>query len=65
MKSMRIGLDLAKNVFKVFAVDQDEKVLLRTTIKRSKALEFFVQQEPCIVGMESFFWGGTLSKGAS
>jgi len=26
MKSMRIGLDLAKNIFEVFAVDQDEKV---------------------------------------
>ncbi|TPE44132.1 IS110 family transposase, partial [Maribrevibacterium harenarium] len=47
MKSMRIGLDLAKNVFEVFAVDQDEKVLLRKTIKRSKVLEFFIQQEPC------------------
>ncbi|TPE52386.1 transposase [Maribrevibacterium harenarium] len=66
MKSMRIGLDLAKNVFEVFAVDQDEKVLLRKTIKRSKVLEFFIQQEPCVVGIEScggaHYWARELQK---
>lgn len=29
MKSIRISLDLAKNVFEVFAVDQQEKLVLR------------------------------------
>jgi len=66
MKSMRLGLDLAKNIFEVFAVDQDEKVLLRKTIKRSQVLEFFGQQEPCIVGMEScggaHYWARELQK---
>lgn len=47
MKIMCIGLDLSKNVFEVFAVDSQDKTLLRKTLKG-----------PCIVGMESC--GGTL-----
>ncbi|WP_181161555.1 IS110 family RNA-guided transposase, partial [Maribrevibacterium harenarium] len=50
----------------VFAVDQDEKVLIRKTIKRSKVLEFFIQQEPCVVGIEScggaHYWARELQK---
>ncbi|MCV6609586.1 MAG: IS110 family transposase [Amphritea sp.] len=66
MKSIRIGLDLAKNVFEVFAVDQQEKLIVRKTLKRPKVLEFFAQQEPCIVGMEScggaHYWARELQK---
>lgn len=66
MRSIRIGLDLAKNVFEIYAVDQNEKMLIRKTLKRNKVLEFFVQQEPCIVGMEScggaHYWARELQK---
>ncbi|NRP09398.1 Transposase [Marinobacterium sp. xm-a-121] len=66
MKSIRIGFDLAKNVFEVFAVDHQEKPVVRKTIKRAKVLEFFAQQEPCIVGMEScggaHYWARELQK---
>lgn len=66
MRSIRIGLDLAKNVFEVYAVDQHEKMLIRKTLKRNKVLEFFAQQESCIVGMEScggaHYWARELQK---
>lgn len=66
MKSIRIGLDLAKNVFEVFAVDQQDKLVLRKTLKRAKVLEFFAQQDPCVIGMEScggaHYWARELQK---
>ena len=52
-KIARIGLDLAKNVFQVHAVDAQGKVVLMKTLKRNKLLEFFVEREPCLVGMEA------------
>lgn len=40
MTIMRIGLDLAKNVFDVHGVDEQEKPALRKTIKRCDLLPF-------------------------
>lgn len=66
MKIMRIGLDLAKNVFEVFAVDHQERSLLRKTLKRNKVLAFFAQLESCVVGIEScggaHYWAPELRK---
>ena len=53
MEIMRIGQDLAKNVFEVFAVDTHEKKLFRKVINRNKVLAFFSQQSPCVVGIDS------------
>jgi transposase len=53
MEIMRIGLDLAKNVFEVYGVDEQEQPALRKTLKRSQVLKFFAQLNPCIVGIES------------
>ena len=36
MKSMRIGLDLAKNIFEAFAVNHQEQPLFRKTLKCNK-----------------------------
>jgi transposase len=52
-KTARIGLDLAKYVFQVHAVDAQGKVALTKTLKRNRLLEFFVELEPCLVGMEA------------
>lgn len=52
-KIARIGLDLAKNVFQIHAVTEEGDVVHRLAIKRHKLLEFFVQCEPCLVGMEA------------
>lgn len=65
-KIARIGLDLAKNVFQIHAVDAQGKTVLNKTLKRNKVLEFFVQCEPCLVGMEacsgSHYWARELRK---
>ena len=66
MTIMRIGVDLAKNVFDVHGVDEHEKPALRKTIKRADLLPFFVHLPPCIVAMEScgsaHYWARELIK---
>ena len=65
-KIARIGLDLAKNVFQVHAVDAQGKTVLNKTIKRDKLRAFFVECEPCLVGMEAcsgaHYWARELTK---
>ena len=62
----RIGIDLAKNVFQIHAVDAQGKEVLRKTVKRNKLLVFFAQCEPCLVGMEAcggaHHWARELTK---
>ena len=53
MEIKRIGLDLAKYVFEVHAVDNGEKVVLRKTLRREAVAQFFAELEPCVVGMEA------------
>ncbi len=48
-----IGLDLAKSVFQVHAVDAAGRVVLRRQIKRAQLLAFFADLSPCLVGMEA------------
>lgn len=64
MKIIRIGLDLAKNVFQVHGVDMQSKTGLRRQLRRNQMLEFFRKQSPCLVGMEAcasaHYWARTL-----
>ncbi len=48
-----IGLDLAKNVFQVHAVDPWGGVVLRRQLRRGAVEKFFAQLPPCTVGMEA------------
>src|SRR6202167_1758662 len=48
-----IGLDLAKNVFQVHAVDPLGGVVLRRQLRRGAVEKFFAQLAPCTVGMEA------------
>ena len=50
MEMMRIGIDLAKNVFQIPGVDEREQVVLRKRLKRKQMLAFFAQ---VLLGMES------------
>lgn len=53
---IRIGIDLAKNVFQVHGVSADEKVVFSKRLRRDQLLNFFAQLdriENCLVGMES------------
>lgn len=65
MKIVRIGLDLAKNVFEVHGVDAEEKAVLRKTLRRNSVPQFFAVLPPCIIGMEacsgSHYWAKVLS----
>ncbi len=65
MEIKRIGLDLAKYVFEVHAVDNDENVVLRKTLRREAVAQFFAELEPCVVGMEaccgSHYWARVLT----
>lgn len=64
MNINRIGLDLAKNVFQVHAVDHKGHSLLSRALKREKMMAFFQKLPPCLIGMEacasSHFWARTL-----
>ncbi|ELI3678608.1 IS110 family transposase, partial [Klebsiella oxytoca] len=53
MNIKRIGLDLAKNVFQIHAVDHREHVVLRKTLRRDRMAAFFTQLSPCLIGIEA------------
>jgi transposase len=48
-----IGLDIAKNIFQVHAVDDAGQVVLRRKLSRSKVLRFFEAQPKALVGIEA------------
>jgi transposase len=48
-----VGLDIAKSVFQVHAVDGEGKVILRRQLKRRYVLTFFQKLPPCLVGIEA------------
>ena len=64
MNITTMGLDLAKNIFQVHAVDARGKSVLRKALKRGQMMSFFVQLPPCLIGMEAcgsaHFWARRL-----
>lgn len=66
MEIITIGLDLAKSVFQVHAVDADGKIIVRKALRRAQVLPFFKTTPPCVVGMEacgtSHHWARELTK---
>jgi transposase len=48
-----IGLDLAKNVFQLHAVDQVGAVVVRKQLRRRQVHAFFAGLSPCLVGLEA------------
>lgn len=60
-----IGLDLAKSVFQIHAVDAEGAVIVRRQIKRAQLLLFFSRLRPCLIGMEAcagaHFWARELT----
>lgn len=53
MKITTMGIDLAKEVFQVHGVDKRGQLVLRKQLKRSEMAKFFVNLEPCLIGMEA------------
>jgi len=64
MKITTVGIDLAKNVFQVHAVDEHGKVALRKQLRRDQMTKFFVNLPACLIGMEAcgsaHHWARTL-----
>ena len=62
----RIGVDLAKNVIQVYAVDGDGRKLLNQRFTAAKALGLFESLESCEIGIEAcggaHQWGPTLTE---
>src|SRR5215469_18974338 len=53
MEITTIGLDLAKRVFQVHAVNGKGEVVVRKRLRRAQVLRFFEQLAPCLVGVEA------------
>lgn len=66
MEITTIGLDLAKNLFQVHAINSAGEVVVRKTLRRAQMRRFFEQLEPCLVGIEacgtSHYWAREISK---
>lgn len=66
MNITTIGLDLAKNVFQVHAVDQKGRVIVRKKLRRAMVNTFFAKLSPCLVGMEAcgsaHYWARELQR---
>ena len=59
MEITTVGLDLAKNVFQVHAINAPAKLSCRA-LRRAQMRRFFEQLDPCLVGIEacgtSHYW---------
>jgi transposase len=49
MKITTVGIDLAKNVFQVHAVDERGAVVLRRQLRRDQMTAFFANLPPCVI----------------
>ena len=66
MEITTVGLDLAKNVFQVHAINGAGEVVVRKAMRRAQVLRFFEGLDPCLVGIEacgtSHNWAREISK---
>jgi transposase len=53
MQITTVGLDLAKHIFQVHAVDEIGKVVVRKRLRRTEVVSFFASVPPCLIGMEA------------
>ena len=55
-----VGIDLAKNVFELFGVNQTGKAVFRRRVRRAKLMETIAQLPRCVIGIEActgaFYW---------
>jgi transposase len=52
-KITTVGIDLAKSVFSVHAVDENGLVLVRKTVSRARPASMVAQWPACLIGMEA------------
>jgi transposase len=52
-ENITIGLDIAKSVFQVHAVDSASQPVLQRQLKRTQVLKFFSALGPVLIGIEA------------
>jgi transposase len=61
-----VGIDLAKNVFRVHGVDGQGRTIVQRELRRRQVVPFMRQLEPCLVGMEACggarYWAREIAK---
>ncbi len=61
-----IGFDIAKNVFQVHGIDDEDHVIVRRQLRRRQVLKFFAKLSPCLVGLEAcgtaHYWARELQR---
>jgi transposase len=66
MQITTVGLDLAKHIFQVHAVDGTGQAVVRKRLPRAELLSFLASLPPCLIGMEacatSHHWARELIK---
>lgn len=66
MEISTIGLDLAKSIFQVHAINASGGTAVRKALRRSQVLPFFTKLPPCRVGIEacgtSHHWARELTR---
>lgn len=59
-----IGIDLAKNIFRINCVDENGKRVMNKNLHRESVIPFFARHPECTVAMEacasSHYWGRTI-----
>src|SRR5262245_28195618 len=53
MQAVTVGLDIAKSLFQLHAVDNRGNVVIRRQLKRRQVLPFFKKLPPCLIGIEA------------
>ncbi len=53
MEITTVGIDLAKSIFQVHAVDAAGYVVVRKALRRAQVMPFFAKLPRCLVGMEA------------
>ena len=53
MKSITIGLDIAKSVFQVHGEDGSGKIIIQKRLRRSQVEDFFAKLPPSLVAIEA------------
>ena len=49
----KIGIDLAKSSFQLYAEDELGKKIMNRKMSKKKLKEFMIRQKPCMIGMEA------------
>ena len=66
VRAWRLGIDLAKNLFRVHGVDGFGRTVVQRLLRRRQLLLFMAQLKPCLVGMEAcggaHYWAREITK---